>query len=173
MLNPYAILTPSLLDAMLRQPMYYVRQHYERGHDPLMDDNTVPLLFTHYTHHETDVERVHRHMRLLHKDPYRFLYNSREPEHLEKLRVAAQQPAGFRIYINLLPRQWKAGDGLKRKINSYLMHRLPWWHYSPADKLKVTLKERYGLLYLAMLWRGQQTEVLLSEIENFRPCATT
>ena len=173
MLNPYTLLTRPLLDAMLKQPMYFVRQHYPRGAGPFDDEKTISLLFTHYTRHETDVERVQRHLRLLMTDPYRRIYDSTDPGQLDKLRTAATQPAGFRVYINLLPVRWKASDGLKRKINQYLVHKLPWWHYSPADKLNVTLKERYGELYLALLWKGQQTEVVLSEIENFRLCATT
>ncbi len=173
MLNPYTLLTRPILDAMLRQPMYFVRQRYPRGASPFDDEKTIPLLLTHYAHHETDHERVQRHMRLLMTDPYRCVYNSMEAAHLDKLRKAASQPSGYRVYINLLPSKWKAGDGLKRKINQYLVNKLPWWHYSPADKLKVTLKERYGELYLALLWKGQQTEVILSEIENFRLCATT
>ena len=173
MLNPYTLLTPALLAAMLKQPMYFVRKYYERGTDPWCDGQHIPLLLTHYAHHETDKERVERHMRLLMKDPYRFVYDGTIPAHLEKLKLAAEQPAGFRVYINLLPDKWKAGDSLKKKISSYVMNHLPWWQYSPADKLKVTLKERYGQLYLALLWRGQQTEVILSEIENFRQCATT
>jgi hypothetical protein len=48
-----------------------------------------------------------------------------------------------------------------------MLHKLPWWKYSPADKLNVTLKERYGQLYIALLWKGQQTEVHLDEIENY------
>lgn len=31
--NPYSILTPEILNAMLKQPMYFVRQQYERGKD--------------------------------------------------------------------------------------------------------------------------------------------
>ena len=173
MLNPYTLLTPALLDAMLKQPMYFVRQYYERGTGVWDSDKNIPLLLTHYAHHETDRERVERHMRLLMKDPYRFVYDSTNPTHLEKLKLAAHQPDGYSVYINLLPDKWKAGDGLKKKISGYVMHHLPWWQYSPADKLKVTLKERYGQLYLALLWRGQQTEVILTEIENFRQCATT
>ena len=173
MLNPYTLLTPALLDAMLRQPMYFIRQYYERGRDPFSDESTVPLLLTHYAHHEVDLERAKRHMRLLMKDSYRFMYDSNDPSHLKKLRMAAGQPAGYRVYVNLMPVKWKASDGLKKKIGNYVLHKLPWWHYSPADKLMVTLKERYGQLYLALLWKGQQTEVILSEIENFRLCATT
>ena len=172
MVNPYSLLTPEILTAMLKQPMFFVRQYYERGIGPY-DDPTIPLLLTHYIHHEIDIERSHRHMRLLLKDSYRFLYDSTIPSHLEKLQRAASQPAGYRIYINLLPKKWKPGDGLKRRISQFMLHRLPGWKYSPADKLKVTLKERYGELHLGLLWKGQQTEVNLVEIENFNLCATT
>ena len=112
-------------------------------------------------------------MRLLFKDPYRCLYDSTKPEDLEKLLIAANQPAGYRIYINLLPKEWKANAMLKLKIGNFVRHRMPWWNYSPKDKLQVTLKERYGELFIALLWRGQQTEVHLNDIENFSACATT
>jgi len=173
MLNPYTLLTPEIMKAMLQQPMYFVRQYYGRGILNNQSKETVPLLFTHYAHHETDNERAQRHMRLLMKDHYRFMYNSKNENHLQKLLTAATQPEGYKIYINLLPRKWKATDDLKRKINIYMLHRLPWWKYNPADKLNVTLKERYGQLYIALLWKGQQTEVHLDEIENFSLCATT
>lgn len=173
MLNPYILLTPALLEAMTRQRIYFIRQQWPRGKGPYEDDSTTCFLFTHYVHHEIDTERVQRHMRLLFNDPYRCLYDSQNPEHMDKLRIAASQPEGYRIYINLMVKKWKATDALKRKISAYVASRLSWWKYNPADKLKVTLKERYGSLYLALLWKGQQTEVHLEEIENFRPCVTT
>jgi len=172
MYNPYCLLSPEILEALLQQPMYFVRQHYPRGQQHPAA-TSLPLLLTHYSLHESDQERSERHIRLLWKDPYRFLYDSRLCEHREKLIRAATQPEGYRIYINLMPKKWKASDGLKTKVSRYLSHKLPWWHYSPADKLHVTLKERYGELFIALLWRGQQTEVLLEEIENFSACATT
>lgn len=172
MYNPYTILTPALLEAMLRQPMYFVRQQYPRGRDPL-DPKAFPLLLTHYAHHEIEKERAERHMRLLFKDPYRHLYDSTHPPDLEKLYKAANQPEGYRIYINLLPKEWKANALLKIRIGNYVREKMPWWYYSPKDKLRVTLRERYGELYIALLWKGQQTEVHLEDLENFRPCATT
>lgn len=170
MYNPYSILTTELLEAMLHQPMYFVRQYFERGKN---NDNTIPLLFTHYIHHETDKERAERHMRLLWKDPYRFLYNSTIPGHIEKLSIAAMQPEGYKIFINLLPQEWKASDSLKKKINSFVLHKLSCWNYSPPDKLRVIMKERFGRLYIGLLWKGQQTEVDLEEIEKFNLCVTT
>jgi len=172
MFNPYTILTPTILSAMLKQPMYFVRQQYPRGlqHD---DENIIPLLFTHYAHHEVDKERAERHIRLLLKDQYRYIYDSTNEEHFQKLKIAASQPKGYRIYINLLSKKWKANDALKMKISRYVAEKLSWWKYSPADKLNVTLKERYGELFIALLWRGQKTEVLLEDIENFSLCAMT
>ena len=172
MYNPYTILTTEILSAMLKQPMYFVRQLYPRGLN-YDEEKIIPLLFTHYANHDVDKERAERHIRLLLKDQYRFLYNSTNEEHLEKIKTAATQPHGYRIYINLLPRKWKANDSLKMKISKYVASKLSWWKYSPADKLKVTLKERYGELFIALLWRGQKTEVLLEDIENFSLCATT
>jgi hypothetical protein len=173
MFNPYTLLTPEILTAMLKQPMYFVRQKYKRGAFLFDTEETTSVLLTHYARNDIDKERAERHIRLLMKDSTRFLYDSLHEEHLLKLKKAARQPKGYRVYINLLPKKWKASDGLKKKISNYMLHRLSWWQYSPADKLKVTLKERYGELYIALLWKGRKTEVHLDEIENFIPCATT
>lgn len=173
MLNPYSLLTPELLAALLKQPMYFVRQEYKRGaflYDP---PAVKTFLLTHYPLHEIEKERAERHLRLLLKDPYRFLYDSTNTDHLAKLQSAALQPGGFRVYINLMRSKWKASPLLKIKIETYAREKLPWWNYSPADKLKVTLKERYGELFLLLMWKAQKTEVLLDEIENFSPCAMT
>ncbi|HUR66344.1 MAG TPA: hypothetical protein VMZ03_08315 [Chitinophagaceae bacterium] len=173
MLNPYSLLTPRILEGLLQQPMYFVRQEYRRGAFLYDSGDTVTLLLSHYPKHEIEKERAERHMRLLLKDSYRFLYDSTIREHLEKLKIASLQPEGYRIYINLMATKWKASPLLKLKISGYVRERLPWWDYTTSDKLKVTLKERYGELFLALLWRGQQTEVLLEEIEKFTACVMT
>ena len=84
MLNPYTLLTPQILAALLRQPMYFVRQEYKRGIFVMDSEKTTSLLLTHYARHETDKERAHRHMRLLMKDQYRFMYDSTNEEHFQK-----------------------------------------------------------------------------------------
>ena len=71
MYNPYTLLNPELLDALLQQPMYFVRQYYARGKQHPAE-TSIPLLLTHYSLHESDQERSERHIRLLWKDPYRF-----------------------------------------------------------------------------------------------------
>jgi hypothetical protein len=42
MYNPYTLLNPVLLKALLQQPMYFVRQHYPRG--ALPRNNAPPAL---------------------------------------------------------------------------------------------------------------------------------
>ncbi|MFM2145376.1 MAG: hypothetical protein RL732_212 [Bacteroidota bacterium] len=171
--NPYVPFSIPLLHAMARQPLYLVRQHYPRGADPTSVKCTTPLLLTHYTQLDTDRERAQRHMRLLKKDPCRFLYDSTDAVHRERLESAAAQPEGYRIYINLLPAPWKAPAPLKKKIEAYLREQLHWWNYRPNDTLHVALKDRYGELFLGISWKHRQTEVHLADIENHRPCAMT
>lgn len=173
MLNPYTLLTTGILFALLKQPMYFVRQEYKRGAFLNGNNDMVILLFTHYPMNEVEKERAERHMRLLKNDSCRFLYTSSDPKHFEKLKIASLQPVGYRIYINLMQTKWKASPFMKIKISAYVKEKLSWWNYSPASELKVTLKERYGELFLALLWKGQQTEVLLEEIEKYSPCAMT
>ncbi len=168
--NPYTLLTTPLLQALLRQPLYFVRQQYPRGR---CGAGCLPLLLTHYARNAAGLERAQRHLRLLGHDRHRFLYDSTVPEHRTKLATAASQPAGFRVYINLLEKRWEADDQLKAAISRFLLEQFPAWQYHRKDPLKVVLKERYGELYLCLLWKGQQTEVDLAEIENAAACATT
>lgn len=171
--NPYTLLNPELLAALMRQPLWFVRQHYPRGRAPFPPDTTLPLLLTFYLQDETGRERAQRHLRLLKKDPCRYLYDSTLPDHREKLGRAAAQPRGYRVYVNLLPGPWKPSETLKTHLNRYLQEYLPQWKPRGADHLKVILKERYGELYVVLHWKHHQTEVHLDLIENFSPCATT
>jgi hypothetical protein len=170
--NPYALLTPELLHAMLRQPMFFVRQFYPRGKTN-SEDTALPLLLTHYTHHEVDSERARRHMRLLYQDRLRRLYDSTVADDLKKLHTAAAQPEGYRIYINLLAQPWQVNQHWKKKIERYIRSHLPHWNLAGASILNVTLKDRMGSLYLGLSWKHHQTEVLLDEIETIHTCVTT
>lgn len=170
--NPYTLLNPVLLQALLRQPLYLVRQSYPRGNRP-GDKNIRSVLLTHYGHHATDLERVERHLRLLHQDTARFVYDSLLPAHRQRLEQAALQPAGCRVYINLIPRAWTTDAALKEQIRQFIRTRLPGWKHRPGDPLQITLQERYGELFVALRAKGCQMEVHLDSIENARPCAMT
>jgi len=164
MLNPFVLLTPSLLNAMTTQPMYFVRQYYDRGINEF--DNKIPLLFSHYSHHEIDEERAQRHMRLLKTDKYRFLYDSSNKEDLNKLMIAALQPSGYKIYTNLLLREWTPPKYIKIRVYFYLKEKLCIGSNLWNETIKIQLQDLFGQLYLRISWRGTKVEVLLNEIEN-------
>lgn len=150
---------------MLKQPMFFVRQYYFRGESTNSIDKRIPLLISHYTHHEIDRERALRHMRLLKKDSYRFLYDSTNPIHAEKLKIAAGQPDGFRIFTNVLARKWEASPSLKKKIFDHLKENNPGLEL-PTQNLRISLQDLYGKLYLFLRWKSTSMEILLDEIEK-------
>ena len=152
-----------MLHAIIRQPHYFVRHYYTRG---LRDDNAIPLLFSHYSHHEIDRERAFRHVRLLKKDPHRFLYNSEDPIHRERLQRAAMQPQGFRVYTNVLPDKWQPTPALRKRIYAYVNEKFGLTHNS-ADRINIKLQDLYGKLYLFLTLRTTTIEVLLEDIELF------
>ena len=94
--------------------MYFVREQYARGAEN--SKVFIPLLFTHYTQHGIDHERAKRHFELLKKDPYRYLYDSTSDEAVQKLKKAAQQPNGYKIYVNILPKIWAPPLHLRTQI---------------------------------------------------------
>ena len=164
-MNPYCLLTPALLEAMLRQPMYFVRQYYHRGEWAAKKEGRIPLLISHYTHHEIDRERALRHMRLLKTDAYRFHYNSNNADHVEKLRKAAQQPEGYKIFTNVMPQKWEPSRELRLKTFQYLQQRFPSFTADNQTKLNIRLQDLYGKLYLFIRWKTTTVEVLADEVE--------
>jgi hypothetical protein len=172
--NPLALLTTPLMEAMLKEPKLFVREHYPRGFDHFDVQGTIPLLFTYYEKtKDVEYNRAHFHFRQLKEDAYAFIYDSENPLHRERLLKAASQPSPYKCYTNLLLAEWKAPAYLRTKMHNYMLHHLSWWNYNKTNSLHVHLKDRYGKLFLQMSWKGNHAEVLLDDIENFSPCATT
>ena len=163
--NPFVRLNTKLLLAVVKQPTYFVREYFPRGLDENSD--SVPFLFTHYSQHGIDRERAQKHFRMLKHDRFRLIYDSTNPEHMKKLEIAAQQPVGYKIYVNILPAAWRAPDHLKTKIYHYLSGRYPQWKTVGEKKLKIDLQDLFGKLYLFFRWQGNKVEVLLDEIEKY------
>lgn len=150
---------------MMRQPMYFVREYYPRGVED--DQKIIPLLFTHYSQHGVDNERAKRHFQLIKNDRYAFLYDTMNAEHTGKLKMAATQPGGFKIYVNVLPKVWAAPDHLKNQIYRYMLASFPEWEKDRNKKLKINIQDLFGKLYLLFTWKGNKIEVLLDEIEKY------
>ena len=165
MYNPFVILNEKLLNAMLRQPMYFVREYYKRGIEA--NQKVVPLLFTHYSQYGVDNERANRHYQLIKNDYYRYLYDSSKHDDLQKLKVAATQPEGYKIHVNILPKIWTAPNHLRNQIYKYMLATFPEWENDRNKKLKINIQDLFGKLYLLFTWKGNKVEVILEEIEKY------
>jgi hypothetical protein len=161
--NPLSLLTPELMQALIKEPKLFVRQYYERG--KMGDD--IPLLLTYYyKKNEKDVLRANMHMKILKRDKYRFLYDSENEEDQKKLLIAAGQPEGYRLYVNLLPKKWEAGDQLRKKLFLYMNQNFTWWQSARPAKVNIHLQDLYGQLYLYVTWQGHKAEIILDNIEK-------
>ncbi len=174
MYNPLALISVPLIEAITKSPKIFVREYYKRGKPADTATNVLPLLLTCYDK-ENDVEhsRAYFHLKQLGKESYARLYDSEIKEDREKLLIAALQPCGYKIFINMLPCKWIAPAFLRNKIHEYMQTNLPWWNYNKTNQLHIHLKDRYGKLYLQLSWKANKAEVILEEIENFKVCATT
>ncbi len=170
MYNPLALLSPELIRAVIKSPKLFVREYYNRGANC---DNALSLLLTCYDK-ENNVEqsRALFHLKQLGDARYVRIYDSEINEDVEKLLLAAAQPSGYKIYINMLYSKWTAPAFLRTRIHGYMQHNLPWWNYDKNNQLHIHLKDRYGKLYLQLSWKANKAEVILEEIENFSVCAT-
>lgn len=154
------------MNALLQEPKLIVRQHYPRGN---AGNDTIPLLLTYYyKNNDIDVNRANLHLKQLQEDKYRFLYDTENEEHRKKLLIAAEQPQGYRIFINLLPARWQPSTSLRRKIHAYVQKRYEKKN-SKTQKINVQLQDLYGKLYLLLSWKENKAEVLLEEVENTDP----
>jgi hypothetical protein len=161
--NPLQLLNKKLLLAMIKEPGYFVREYYARGKEE--DPAIIPLLLTHYSQNDIDKERANRHYGLIKNDPYRFLYDSNDPEHAKRLVIASVQPKGYKIYVNLVSKVWKPPFHLRNHIYAYMLNKYPDWKNN--RKLSVNLQDLFGKLYLIFTWQGNKAEVLLEEVEKF------
>jgi len=163
MYNPLSLINPVLMEALLKEPRFFVRQYYERG----KTSTDIPLLLTYYhKEDEKDPLRANLHMKLLKDDKYRFLYDSEIGDHHKKLLIAATQPKGFRIYINLLPKKWKASNELRKKLAAYAKKHFQWWPGEGPVNVRLQLQDLYGQLYLLVNWQGHRAEILLDNVEK-------
>jgi hypothetical protein len=161
--NPFVLLTTRLLKSLIKAGnTFFVRQTYPRGKNPLDPLNKAAFLFTHYT----DYSRAKTHYDTLDNDPNKFLYNINEPEHYEKLFIAAGQPEGFHIYSPLVQQPWKPTPAIANRIRNYINHKMKW---APArtDTVKADLFVQFGELFITLRSGIHEVKLPLAEIENF------
>lgn len=157
------LFTEQLLSAFITNGhKYFVRQTYARGRDMFDLNNKGAFLISHYT----DKSKAHIHYQALGGDAHRFFYDLDAPGHLQKLQAAARQPQGYRIYVPLLPKEWKPSEMMLQKIRKYIDSQL---HWKPArkDGVKTDLFLQFGELFLTLKWKTTEVKLPLAEVEKY------
>jgi hypothetical protein len=173
MYNPLCLLSVPLLKAMVTVPKLFIREYYERGYTNNTYQIAQPFLLTWYDkENEVEKSRALFHLQQLPTTANPCIYDSENPADYTKLLIAANQPKGFAIYINILPQKWQAPAFLKTKIHHYMLQHLAWWQYNKTHQLTIHLKDKYGKLYVQLSWKNNKAEVLLQHIENCTVCVT-
>jgi len=164
MFNPFYPLTTQLLDAFVAKgKKYFVRQTFNRAKNPFDDEIKGYFLFSHYDSFTTAQD----HYGAISHDPNRFLYDWNNPEHQQKLRVAASGLKEYKNYASVLRIDYEKGltDKLKKKIRSYVSNSLG-WHIKGNDTLDSNFELQFGELFIRFKYGGRQAKVKFEDIEN-------
>lgn len=166
--NPFALYSETLLDALIKTGhRYFVRQTYRRGIDYLDQQQKGSFLISHYA----DEARAKIHLAALKSDPYSYLYHLFNHEDEKKLRIASNQPAGYKIYAPLLMQKWEANNVIEGKMRRYIENDLH-WRPGKGDKVVADLFLQYGELFVTLKFNRNKVKVPLSDIEKINPCVT-
>jgi hypothetical protein len=165
MYNPFPLFNGQLLkDKIAEGKRYFVRQTYPRG---LMAETRASFLIRAYDEHEK--QQAEKHIEFLSNDSFRYLYDAREPIHLEKLKMAAGQPLGFKIYYaGKKGLDWIPPASYKEKMKRYIGKKHPNWRAQRTDKkVRIGLYEEFGKLFLKFSFGEEEDKVPLDEVEKY------
>ena len=163
MFNPLYILTIDVLEATVKRGCtYFVRNNYPNAFDHFDDKNKASFVITHYD----DKAKAQAHYNAIPYDQYRFFYDWANPKHQEKLKTAATQPAGYKIYSTYFYPDYKKKITpiLKEKINKY-MYRHTNWKPKKGETVNLDFYLQFGALYATMKYSGMELKVKFEDIE--------
>ena len=164
MFNPFCFFSQPLLDSFIKGgKTYFVRNVFPRAFDHFDDSVKHYFLFTHYDDHS----KAQAHYEAIAHDKYRFLYKVDSEEHLNKLKLAASQPEGYKIYSTLFVPDWKnrITKDLKQKANRY-MYKNTNWKPGKCESIHLDLHLQFGELYFTMTYNGHKIITKFVDIEK-------
>ncbi|MEO5674629.1 MAG: hypothetical protein ABIQ74_08280, partial [Chitinophagales bacterium] len=142
---------------------YFVRQSYPRGMTERDKGISHCFLITHYT----EAGNAQQHISSLKTGSHAFLYEWNNQDHRGKLKIAAGQPEGYKIYSALLHQDYKAmiTGVVKSKIRDYIRSQLQ-WRPGRNEEVVPHFTLQYGELFVILTWRSLEVRVRLSDIEK-------
>ena len=162
MFNLLAKLNRKALDGLVTQGhRYFVRQTFEKAREAFDTTTKAHFLICHYK----DAAKAKEHYDVLQDDPNRFLYCWDEPEHQQRLKVASEQPTGYKIYSNTFIDDWEhhLTDRFRAKIRSYIAEL--GWKPSRNDSVRFDFLPRFGEPFATLHFKKRVVEVSFDEID--------
>ena len=163
MYNPFALWTEEALNSFVEEGhRYFVRQTFNRGKDAFDENNKGCFLFCHYT----DYTNAKEHFDALKNDVHRFLYDWEDEDHKKKLRMAASQPQGYKIYTNTFMPDWEKHitDRIKQKIRTYIQRK--GWRPTREQGVQIAFFPHFGEVMIALKFLGREVHVPFDDIEK-------
>lgn len=164
MYNPLPLLSKDLLEAFAKHDKkYFVRQSYPRAFSHI--DKNIKGYFL-ITHHGK-LSDAKQHYQSILADKGRHLYDWENEEDRDKLRKAAAQPEGFKIFAAVMMPNWRvrAEPILLPKIKNYVDYTLR-WRPGQNQVVNFELFPHNGEVFVTLKLRNQQVKIPLSELEK-------
>jgi hypothetical protein len=165
MYNPFPLLTPGLLrDEVAKGKRWFVRQNFPRGYE-----GRLKAAFLLRAYEAIDRPTAEQHLAALHGDPYAFLYDVTVQDHLVRLKTAATQPFGYRVfYAAKKGVDWKPPENYREKMRHYIRRHHPDWRGARgADPIEIGLYEEFGELFLKFSREDEHDTIPFDLIESY------
>ena len=168
MYNPFPLLTPGLLrDQVAKGKRYFVRQYFPRGYDA-----RLKAAFLLRAYEEIDKATAEQHFTAIANDPYAFLYDVTTQDHIVRLKTAATQPFGYKVfYAAKKGIDWKPPEAYREKMRHYILRHHPGWRNTSAtrgaDPIEIGLYEEFGELFLKFSREDEHDTIPFDLIEQY------
>lgn len=165
MYNPFPLLNePLLKDEVMRGKRFFVRQTYPRGLEGRLK---AAFLIRAYVSDEQGL--AEEHMRAIARDVHAFLYDAAVPEQMERLRIAAKQPFGYKVYYAAKKGvDWKPPPLYEEKMRHYLRrHHADWRTVRGEAPIEAGLYEEFGMLFIKFSYGGEEDILPFDDIEKY------
>ena len=165
MYNPFPLLTPGLLrDQVAKGKRFFVRQYFPRGHD-----NRLKAAFLFRGYDAIDQTTAAQHLAALFSDPYAFLYDVTIQDHLVRLKTAATQPFGYKVfYAAKKGVDWHPPETYQEKMRRYIARNHPAWRgVQNREPVEIGLYEEFGELFLKFSHKDEHDTIPFDLIETY------
>lgn len=180
MYNPFPLLNEALLKSEIAKgKRYFVRQTFPRGMDTRLKGAFLLRAYTAEEKNAADqhIDAISGNVNgrndnghdARRRDANAFLYDAGSPEHLDKLRVAATQPFGYKVfYAAKKGVDWKPPVLYREKIRHYIrVHHSDWQTNRGGGKIEAGLYEEFGELFLKFSSGEEQETIPFDDIEKY------